>query len=178
MYSKFKAIIFIFVVIIFFSATAYTASAQTFNSADALKEYLDRQPANSPDKPIRVTMTANAPMLERIATAITSAGKYVSLNLSGNILTSIPDNAFGNTFIDMSTFNMKKGCDTLVSITIPNSVKSIGNEAFKSCTSLASVIIPNGVTSIGRGAFEDCTGLTSVTIPDKRKMTHFTQLQG
>ena len=33
-------------------------------------------------------------------------------------------------------------------------------------------------TSIGDGAFIICGNLTSITIPDKRKMTHFTQLQG
>jgi len=33
-------------------------------------------------------------------------------------------------------------------------------------------------TSIGKDAFYQCYRLTSVTIPDKRKMTHFTQLQG
>ena len=33
-------------------------------------------------------------------------------------------------------------------------------------------------TGIGNGAFAGCSGLTSITIPSKRKMTHFTQLQG
>jgi len=41
---------------------------------------------------------------------------------------------------------------------------------------LTSVTIPYGVTSIGAYAFYS-NGLTSITIPDKRKMTHFTQLQ-
>ncbi|MDB4797656.1 leucine-rich repeat domain-containing protein, partial [bacterium] len=58
------------------------------------------------------------------------------------------------------------GCTSLTSITIPNSVESIGREAFFSCTSLTSITIGNGVTSIGNQAFYDCTSLTSITIPD------------
>ena len=55
-------------------------------------------------------------------------------------------------------------CDSLASITIPNSVTSIGNYAFYGCDFLESVTIPNSVTSIGENAFENCTSLASVTI--------------
>ena len=54
----------------------------------------------------------------------------------------------------------------LKSITIPNSVTSIGNYAFRDCTGLTSITIPNSVTSIGNYAFSGCTGLTSITIPN------------
>ena len=54
----------------------------------------------------------------------------------------------------------------LKSVTIGNSVTSIGEGAFRSCSGLTSVTIPNSVTSIGKGAFEDCSGLKSVTIPN------------
>ena len=57
-------------------------------------------------------------------------------------------------------------CSSLTSITIPNSVTSIGEITFAFCSSLTSITIPNSVTSIGTGAFSSCYGLTSVTIPN------------
>ena len=49
----------------------------------------------------------------------------------------------------------------MTSISIPNSVTSIGDWAFAWCDGLTSITIPNSVTSIGMGAFDGCTGLTS-----------------
>ena len=51
-------------------------------------------------------------------------------------------------------------------VVIPNSVTSIGDNAFYDCRSLTSITIPDSVTSIGDGAFSYCTGLTSIAIPD------------
>ena len=58
------------------------------------------------------------------------------------------------------------GCTGLTSITIPNSVTTIGRSAFEGCTGLASISIPNSVTTIGFSAFRDCTGLASISIPN------------
>ena len=57
-------------------------------------------------------------------------------------------------------------CSMLTSITLGDSVTSIGGIAFSNCTGLTSVTIGDGVTSIGNSAFARCTSLTSITIPD------------
>ena len=58
------------------------------------------------------------------------------------------------------------GDELQTSVTIPNSITSIGDAAFCLCSSLTSITIPNSVTSIGNWAFEECINLTSVTIPN------------
>ena len=50
-------------------------------------------------------------------------------------------------------------CYSLASVTIPESVTSIGNSAFYNCYSLASVTIPESVTSIGSSTFSNCYGI-------------------
>ena len=54
-------------------------------------------------------------------------------------------------------------CDSLTSITIPDSVKRIGWKAFLDCESLEEIIIGNSVKSIGRRAFDGCDSLLSIT---------------
>lgn len=56
------------------------------------------------------------------------------------------------------------GCDSVMSISIPNTIASIGQSAFSHCTSLTSIFIPSSVTSIGGGILSDCSSLTSVTL--------------
>ncbi len=57
-------------------------------------------------------------------------------------------------------------CSMLTSITIPDSVTSIGSDAFYNCSMLTSITIPDSVTSIGSDAFSGCSSLTGITIPD------------
>ena len=80
---------------------------------------------------------------------------------AGNSVYDSRDNC--NAVIETASNMLMIGCPKTI---IPNSVTSIGDNAFSGCTGLTSVIIPNSVTSIGNYAFYKCTGLTSVTIPN------------
>lgn len=94
----------------------------------------------------------------------------------GNCVTSIGDLAFANEFNEFSgltSITMADsvtsigsgafwGCSGLTSITISDSVTSIGYSAFGYCSGLTSIDIPSGVTSIGTFAFQHCYSLTSI----------------
>lgn len=53
----------------------------------------------------------------------------------------------------------------VTSVTIPDSVTSISDEAFVNCPKLTNISIPNSVTYIGFSAFSSCTSLKSITLP-------------
>ena len=78
--------------------------------------------------------------------------------IAGCMSTIIPNSV---TSIGWNAF---ENCYNLKSIEIPNSVTSIGGSAFSYCSGLTSIEIPNSVTSIGWNTFYYCSGLTSVTI--------------
>ena len=90
---------------------------------------------------------------------VTTIGDYAFLSTSLTSIT-IPDSV---TSIGSCAF---EECDSLTIITIPASVASIGNSAFEGCTGLTSITIPEGVTSISGYAFYECESLESIIIPN------------
>lgn len=67
---------------------------------------------------------------------------------NGNTVYDSRDNC--NAIIKTATNTLVVGCKNTV---IPNSITSIGRNAFDGCTELTSIEIPNSVTSIGIYAF-------------------------
>lgn len=75
----------------------------------------------------------------------------IPADFEGKAVTVIADRAF-------------QMCNNLTSITIPNSIVSIGEFAFSDCTGLTDIAIPDSVVSIGGHAFAYCENLVSVNI--------------
>jgi hypothetical protein len=229
---KFIRITALAAIFIFSTEVCFAQSVKTVNNAVELKDYLDSQTFNSPNKPIKVKMSSvNDQMVRNIVNVLKAAGKYVSIDFSGSPLTAIPHETFkecvtlagiiipestsyigAKAFINCANLNSVTipasvtriweeaftGCSSLTTInvaadnsvfsskdsilynkdkttliahpsakgsfTIPNSVSSIGDKAFKDCSALKTIIIPNNVSSIGISAFQNCTGLTNATI--------------
>lgn len=91
---------------------------------------------------------------------ITSIGAHAFRGCTSLTTVQIPESV---TSIGQSAFY---GCTKLSNITIPNKVTSIGTYIFYQCEALTSIVIPNNITSIGKYSFCKCTALTSITIPN------------
>ena len=92
-------------------------------------------------------------------TAVTSIGYQAFFRCESLSSVSIPDSV---TSIGSSAFQY---CFSLTSVIISGQVNSIGDSAFSGCNALDSVTIGNGVKSIGGFAFEHCDNLSSIVIP-------------
>lgn len=107
-------------------------------------------------------------------TVFSNCSSLTTLSIGNNVQT-IPNYAFSGCrrlsgALDIPNSVISIGieafynCDSIPSLNIGNSVTTIGGYAFYMCKSLPSVVIPNQVTSLGYNAFCNCTGLTSVTL--------------
>ena len=92
-----------------------------------------------------------------IESGVTTIGKYAFYDCDNLMSVTIPNSV---TSIGEHAF----GFTALMSITIPNSVMFIGEFAFIACDELRSITIPKSVTYIGDGPFAGCDKLMSITV--------------
>ena len=90
-----------------------------------------------------------------IPEGVTSIGKYAFFGSDISTMT-MPDSV---TSIQEDAFCE---CKKLTSMVIGNNVKSIGNSAFYNCVNLTTILIPKSVTNIGGSAFSNCSNFTTV----------------
>ncbi len=96
------------------------------------------------------------------AAAVTNLGQLFKNNTD---ITSFDELQYFTrlTSIELSDFN---NCIGLTSITMPDSVESIGNLAFEGCSSLTSINLPENISTIPVGCFRGCTSFISLYIPE------------
>ena len=71
-----------------------------------------------------------------------------------------------------------RNCSNLTNVNIDNAATSIGSKAFFECNSLTNLTLGNAITTIGTSAFRGCSNLTSVTIPNSATIIGISAFQG
>jgi len=106
--------------------------------------------------------TVNIKALESITTFLNDRGDIINIDISG-ALTSTIITSNSSLFYYYNLVNSDK--KMIITVKIGTGVTSIGYEAFKYTQKLKEVIIPNSVTSIGEEAFYS-SSINVLTIPD------------
>lgn len=96
-------------------------------------------------------------------TGYTGAGGAVEIpdQYNGKPVTAIADNAFDAMGATTETAGRLK----ITSVTMPDTIVSIGNSAFAKCLKMESIKLSGNLQSIGENAFQQCSSLTTVEIP-------------
>ena len=86
----------------------------------------------------------------------------IPTELNGHPVTGLGESSFSTDHFDSPLYDIHH--TKIQSVTIPESVTSIGRAAFMNCTGLTSLTIKGVATSIGAVAFSTCTSLTSLSL--------------
>lgn len=90
----------------------------------------------------------------------------VPTKLDGRKVTGLGESSFSGIYSSdhQKDSTLLSFCNQIQSVTIPESVTSIGKSAFEHCSKLDSLTIKGVATSIGAYAFASCTSLTSLSL--------------
>ena len=137
------------------------SQSETFNTL--VPKVLDIQAGgNSDNKFTQLVDKSIVTVTAEDLTGATKIGDYAFFNCDSLTTITIPNSV---TSIGRNAFaNQYQNYSSLTTITIPNSVTSIESNAFNNCDSLTTIIIPNSVTEIGAYAFNNCSSLNSVIL--------------
>ena len=120
----------------------------------------------------------NGAMVAVAETALTEANILSTVEFEGNqyLVIKINDKVFyGNTNLTTVTLaeslttlgsNAFESCKSLKTIKIPSGVTAIPENCFRECSLMESVSLPEGLVEIGASAFSGCQNLESVTLPE------------
>lgn len=154
-------------------SSALSATAYSFKSGGIYYNI-----TSSTAKTVEVTRSGNSSSTPDYTGALTIPSTVTYGGVTYTV-TAIGEEAFANyeSSYDMSQITSISLPNTIISIgnsafqrngittiTLPSSLQTIGESAFYRCINLKSISIPNSVTSLGQGAFSNCWGLQTISL--------------
>lgn len=93
-------------------------------------------------------------------------GEAIAIGVTDTTITEVIVPSTVNGYSVTGLRETFKNCNSLLSVTLPSSLKTIGLNTFYNCSKLTNITIPNGVTSLGEYSFYNCTSLENIEIPN------------
>ena len=150
---------------------SYFDSEEAMQQATSIriKDEIDGKPVTSicvsyVNRGSHYTLTAQPPVAENV-TSIRFSKNTINLNkYAFSCLPNLTKYKIPNGTVNVSGAFM--WMDNLTAISIPASVKRIGDHTFSMCTNLKKVVFKGDVETIGKHAFSACGKLTKINLPD------------
>ena len=131
------------------------ASIVAYRQAEGWKNFTNYYGGEVVADGITYRIDENGAMVAAAETSLTEANIPSAVEFEGNqyAVTKINDKAFSDN-------------TNLTAVTLPESVVTLGSDAFSGCQSLKTIKIPSKVTAIPDRCFVSCSSLENVTIPE------------
>lgn len=112
----------------------------------------------------------NTKLVELTSENVGAGYRNVKAYIEANPATTKVVLPYGETHLNTYAF---KECTNLETISIPESVKSIGLNVFEGCSNLMNVYIPNNLVEIDNYAFKNCVSLREFDLQNRIKVGQY-----
>lgn len=114
----------------------------------------------------------------KVLSGVTGIGKYAFGTSAGsNSASQLTSVSFPDTLKRIGE-NAFANCTSLQELALPSRLETWGDQAFRGCTGLKTLNVAEGITEIGVSAFSQCSALTHVTLPDNLTCIKVTAFSG
>lgn len=163
-------------ILLFFTILSVSCKYNVSNPIMTLKDYTEGDgkvyyiSSSATIAEIEEALRKNYHSLKKYKMVVTN-GNDISTQLLTNIATVLKSSSFNNVEVDITKTkiteipaNIFKDMEDLSSITLPDTVKKIGDNAFSGCSLLSNIRFSSGLETIDKNAFSDCSSLNLVML--------------
>jgi len=142
-----------------------TAAVQETETADEAETAADAETVAEPatDEELTTVRERNIVSNDTYEYEVYEGSVIITRYKGSDTEVTIPDAIDGSPVSEIGFFAFE--AMGVTSVTLPESVKVIGEGAFIDCTALVDINLPSGLVTIERGAFAGCSALAELTVP-------------